>query len=160
MKRWVLLLILLGLLVPAVHAQSIVFITRHAEKASDGGKDPNLSDAGRARAEKLVKILKDAGIAMIFATEFKRTQETAAPLAKALGLNVTKVDAKDVAALALKLRELKGNAVVVGHGDTIPNLIAALGIDSPVKIEDNDYDNLFVVVLDEKPRLLRLHYGF
>ena len=45
-------------------------------------KDPDLSDAGRARAESLANVLKDAGITAIYATELKRTQQTAAPLAR------------------------------------------------------------------------------
>ena len=49
-------------------------IVRHAEKAASDGKDPDLSPAGRARAEALVRILKDSGITAIFTSEFKRTQ--------------------------------------------------------------------------------------
>jgi len=48
--------------------------------------------------------------------------------------------------------------LVVGQGDTIPNLIKALGVSEPINIAENDYDNLFAVVLDGKPRLIRLHY--
>jgi broad specificity phosphatase PhoE len=68
------------------------------------------------------------------------------------------VPAKDTATLSAKLRDLHGNALVVGHGNTIPDLIKALGVETPVNIAETDYDNLFVVVLDEKPRLLQLHY--
>ena len=138
-------------------AQSTVFIVRHAEKA-DATKDPDLSEAGRARAEALAKMLQDANITAIYATEFKRTQQTAAPLAKALGITVTVLPAQDSAALIAKLRALNGNALVVGHGDTIPNLIKALGVSEPINIAENDYDNLFVLVLHEKPQLIRLHY--
>jgi broad specificity phosphatase PhoE len=66
--------------------------------------------------------------------------------------------AKDNAALIAKLRTLNGNALVVGHGDTIPGLIKELGISDPINIADNDYDNLFEIVLEEKPKLIRLHY--
>jgi broad specificity phosphatase PhoE len=66
--------------------------------------------------------------------------------------------AQDSAALIAKLRALNGNALVVGHGDTIPNLIKALGVSEPINIAENDYDNLFVLVLHEKPQLIRLHY--
>jgi broad specificity phosphatase PhoE len=101
--------------------------------------------------------LKDAKIAAIFATEFKRTQQTAAPLAQALGIEVSIRPAK-ATDFALKLRTVHGNALVVGHSDTIPALIKELGISEPINIGDNDYDNLFAVILDEKPRLIRLHY--
>jgi hypothetical protein len=56
------------------------------------------------------------------------------------------------------LHQLNGNALVVGHGDTIPDIIKALGIDPTVTIPDNDYTELFVVSLGAKPQLLRLHY--
>jgi len=54
-------------------AQPVVVIVRHAEKAANGGNDPDLSSAGRARADELARILKDSGITTVFATEFKRT---------------------------------------------------------------------------------------
>lgn len=139
-------------------AQSTIFIVRHAEKAAGGGDDPDLSEAGRARAESLANVLKDAGISAIYTTELKRTQQTVAPLATSLHLEPAKIPAKDGSALVAKLQGFSGNALVVGHGNTIPDIIKALGIATPVNIADNDYDNLFVVVLDQKPRLIRLHY--
>jgi len=75
------LFILLFVSAPIVSAQPIVVIVRHAEKAANGGNDPDLSSAGRARAEALARILKDSGITAIFTSEFKRTQETAVPTA-------------------------------------------------------------------------------
>jgi len=156
-KRLGFYFLLLSAFLSTATAQSTIFIVRHAEKA-DATKDPNLSEAGRARAEALAKTLKDANITAIYATEFKRTQQTAAPLAKALGITVTILPAKDNAALVAKLRASNGNALVVGHGDTMPDLIKALGISDPINIAENDYDNLFAVELDQKPHLIRLHY--
>ena len=157
MKRFVFCCLLASALLSTATAQSTIFVVRHAEKA-DATKDPDLSEAGRGRAEALAKALRDANITAIYATEFKRTQQTAAPLAKALGITVTVLPAHDSAALIAKLRALKGNALVVGNGDTIPNLIKALGVSEPINIAENDYDNLFVVVLEGKPQLIRLHY--
>ena len=142
----------------AAFAQPIVVIVRHAEKASNDPKDPDLSSAGRTRAEALARILKDAGITAIFTSEFKRTQETAAPTSAATGVAPTVVSGKDSESLVSKLRQLNGNALVVGHGDTIPNIVKALGIDAPIQIPDSDYTELFVVTLGIKPELLRLHY--
>lgn len=139
-------------------AQPVVVIVRHAEKAADGGTDPDLSAAGRARADALARILKDSGITGIFTSEFKRTQETAAPTATSAHLTPTVVAAKDTAALVAKLHQLNGNALVVGHGDTIPNLVKALGINVSVTIPDADYSELFIVMLGDKPQLFRLHY--
>ena len=156
-KRLGFYFLLLSAFLSTATAQSTIFIVRHAEKA-DATKDPDLSEVGRARAEALAKMLKDANITAIYATEFKHTQQTAAPLAKALSITITTLPAKDNAALIAKLRASTGNALVVGHGDTIPDLIKALGMSDPINVAENDYDNLFAVVLDQKPHLIRLHY--
>ena len=152
------LFILLFVSVPIVSAQPVVVIVRHAEKAANGGNDPDLSSAGRARAEALARILKDSDITAIFTTEFKRTQETAAPTATSAHVMPTVVAAKDTAALVTKLHQLNGNALVVGHGDTIPNIIKSLGINSPINVPDEDYSELLIVTLGDKPQLFRLHY--
>jgi broad specificity phosphatase PhoE len=156
-KRFALCCFLVGLVFSSSFSQSTVFIVRHAEKA-DNSKDAELSEASRARAEALANMLRDSKISVIYTTEFKRTQQTAAPLAKALGLTVMTLPAENQAALVAKLRASPGNSLVVGHGNTIPNIIKALGISEPVNITESDYDNLFVVLLGEKPYLVRLHY--
>src|SRR5437868_14291102 len=152
--------IILGLLltISAISAEPFVVIVRHAEKASNNDKDPDLSPAGMTRAEALAQMLKNSSIVAIFTTEFKRTMETAAPTARALGITATTVPANDAPALAEKLRALNGNALVVGHGNSIPELIKALGIDAAVNIPETDYDQIFVVNLSGKPQLLRLRY--
>ena len=156
-KNSVLCCFLVGLALSSSFSQSTVFIVRHAEKADDT-KDAELSEAGRARAQALANILRDSKISAVYTTQFKRTQQTAAPLAKALGLTLTALPAENQAALVAKLRASTGNSLVVGHGNTIPDVIKALGISDPVKISDSDYDNLFVIVLGDKPYLIRLHY--
>jgi len=156
-KRSVLCCFLVGLALSSSFSQSTVFIVRHAEKIDDS-KDAELSEAGRARAEVLANMLRDSKIDAIYTTEFKRTQQTAAPLAKALGLTVTTLPAANQAALVAKLRASTANSLVVGHGNTIPEIIKALGISEPVNIFETDYDNLFLAVLGEKPSLIHLHY--
>src|SRR6266480_3413352 len=141
----------------AVAASPIIFVVRHGEKTANGN-DPDLSPAGQQRAEALARILKDAEITAIFTTEFKRTQETAAPTAKELHVSPTVIPANQIPALVEKLRGLKGNCLVVGHGNTIPDLFKALGIETPVKIPENDYTDLLVITMADKPKLLRLHY--
>jgi len=152
------LFLLIFVSVPIVSAQPVVVIVRHAEKAANGGNDPDLSSAGRARADALGRILKDSGITAILTSEFKRTQETAAPTATSARVTPRVVAAKDTAALVAKLHQLNGNALVVGHGDTIPNIVKALGINRPINIPDADYSELLIVILGDKPQLFRLHY--
>jgi broad specificity phosphatase PhoE len=69
------------------------------------------------------------------------------------------VVANDIPTMVEKLRSLKGNALVVAHGNTIPDLLKALGIETPVNIPENDYTDLFVITMADKPQLLRLHYS-
>ena len=139
-------------------AEPVIVLVRHGEKVASAGKDPDLSPAGRARAEALARILKDSRITAIFTSEFKRTQETAAPTATAMKIAPTVVPAKDITLLLSKLRQLNGNALVVAHGDTIPDIVKALGIDIPIQIPEDDYTELLIITLGNKPELFRLHY--
>jgi probable phosphoglycerate mutase len=158
MKRFIALLLLLFVVDSTATAGPTIFFVRHAEKGTTGGDDMDLSEAGRTRAESLAALLKDAEISAIYTTEFKRTKQTAAPLAKALRVEPSVISAKDQPTLIAKVRASPGNVLVVGHSNTIPDLIKALGITTAISIGDNEYDNLFVVLLEEKPHLLRLRF--
>ena len=160
MKHLALVLSISVLLVACADAAPVVFIVRHAEKTSAGGKDPKLSVEGQKRADALANILKDSQITAVFVTEFKRTQDTAAPTARAAHIIPTVIPANDIGVLAEKLRALEGNALVVAHGNTIPDLLKALGIATPVSIPENDYAEIFAVLPGDAPQLLRLHYPF
>ena len=160
MKHLALILSIPLLVVTGINAAPFVFIVRHAEKASTSDKDPDLSLQGQKHADSLAHILQDSQITSVVVTEFKRTQETAAATAKAAHLSPTMIPASDVGALVEKLRALNGNALVVGHGNTIPDLLKALGIATPVSIPEDDYSEIFVVLLGDPPQLLRLHYPF
>jgi broad specificity phosphatase PhoE len=151
---------LLLVVVCDANAAPVIFIVRHAEKASTGGNDPDLSQDGQKRADALAHILKDSQITSVFVTEFKRTQQTAAPTAKAVHVTPKVVPANEIAALADKLRALNGNALVVGHGNTIPDLLKALGVPTPVSIPDDDYNEVFAVIVGDPPQFIRLHYPF
>ena len=146
-------------------AVGTIFLVRHAERADAGSApqtDPSLSDIGRARAASLATLLKDAGITAIIVTEFKRTRETAAPLADALGIVPTVIASKDLAGLVTKVKSIAGNVLVVGHSNTLPGVLEGLGLAAPA-IGDTDFDNLFVLTLGQPPgsapvRVIRLHY--
>jgi phosphohistidine phosphatase SixA len=155
-SRAIALLGLLASIVPCT-AEPTIFVVRHAEKAQSGSdKDPDLSDAGRARAESIATVLKDAGITAIYATELKRTQQTAEPLARRANLEVTIVPAKDTATLISKLKQADGAALVVGHSNTIPEILQALGASTAVTVDDTEYDNLFIVAAADASKSIRL----
>jgi phosphohistidine phosphatase SixA len=158
------LISLIVCLVTAFPASSAVtvFLTRHAERAGAGGamgNDDPLTPAGRERAELLGRMLADAGIQSIFVTEFKRTQETAAPLARKL--NVAPKEIKSVPATVAAIRAVKAGAVLVsGHSDTVPQIITGLGGPPIPKIAEDEFDNLYVLTISGKTvTLVRLHYG-
>lgn len=154
---------LLGLAAPSTApAQEAIFVVRHAEKAASPSADPPLSAQGKQRAEALRDLLKEAGITAIFTSPFQRTKETAKPLATALGITPQVDPMSDPQTLVGKLRGLsgKGSVLVVGHSDTVPELLKAIGHPSAPVIAATEFDNLFVVTPGEvtRPRVLRLHY--
>lgn len=145
-------------------------VVRHAEKFMTGDaekdRDAPLSDSGRERAEALAATLADAGIDAIYSSPYQRTRGTAAPLAARLGLPVQEVSVaeKDAAArlAAQVMNEACGReALIVGHSNTVPDVLRALGVEGSRTIADHQYDNLFLVDWrrGQPARLLVLHYG-
>ncbi|MEK7831150.1 MAG: histidine phosphatase family protein [Acidobacteriota bacterium] len=146
-----------------------VYLVRHAEKAAAPAADPPLTEAGTKRAEELARKLGKAGIKTIFTSQFLRTKHTAEPLAKQLGITATVVPVKMG---AMNARELSpdyltemaeratsgsGNALIVGHSNTVPELIKALGGDIVPTIDDATYDDLFVVTVYAKGKAKVAH---
>lgn len=154
-------LVLLAMLCAALpsRAQEMVFLVRHAERA-DRTRDPALSPKGEGRAHALAALLHDAGVTAIYATELRRTQLTAKPLADARRLPVRVHEADDSAGLVSDIRkhEPHGRVLVVGHSNTVPEIAAALGVREKIALADDEYDALFVIVpAPDGARLLRLH---
>jgi broad specificity phosphatase PhoE len=159
MKR-MLAMLALSLLPSAALAQPVAFVVRHAERADAGmaaTKDPDLSDAGRARAQSLAAMLKDAQITGIYVSEFKRTRQTADPLAALLKVEPVAIGEKDIAQLVARVRDA-GNVLIVGHSNTVPAILKALGVTDPITIGDAEFDNLFIVTRGATPSLVRLRY--
>ena len=141
---------------------------RHAEKAAEPADDPGLTAAGQRRVAELTRQLVDAdvvaGIDAVFSSPFRRNQETAAPLARRLGLEMQLYDPEDnEAVLERILRNHKGQIIlVVGHSNTLPSLIADLGASKKVPpIDDSEYDNIYIVSIPwfGKTKTIRLRYG-
>jgi broad specificity phosphatase PhoE len=168
MKRLVVTAILIAV-ANIANAQRVIILVRHAEKALDAN-EPGvpLSEAGRTRAARLAQMLAGAGVTAIYATETDRARQTAEPLAKALKLEVRTYSPRDAAgklAPRLLLDRLKkddpsGVVLVVGHQNTVPDLLAALGHAEKVEIGDKQFDDLFVVVQKATgpPTVVRLKY--
>jgi phosphohistidine phosphatase SixA len=142
-----------------------VVLVRHAEKkvVPPENKDPDLSDAGFARAQELVKMFGNTGIAAIYATQYKRTQQTVKPLADRVGIPVTQVEARKTSELVKQMRSKNGGQIifVAGHNNTVPEIIAALGGPKLPIIPEAEYDNLYILSVhtDGSARLLKLKFG-
>lgn len=148
-----------------VIAQTTVIIIRHGEREdpnpADPNDDPHLNADGIARAQTLLHVLGRAGIRGIYTSKYLRTKETAAPLAAQLALTPTVIND----AVGLKnniLQKFPGKTVLVlGHTDTIPELIKQLGGGNIGVIEAHEFDNLFIVTIlgPGKAKTLALKYG-
>jgi broad specificity phosphatase PhoE len=136
----------------ANNATTTVIVVRHAEKEAEPAADPALTAEGSARAQALVQVVKDANVRAIISTGFARTRNTVAPTATTLGLVTEIVDARapdHVTSLAANvLARHRGETVlVVGHSNTVPAIVAALGAPRPANICDAEYDNVYVVTI-------------
>ncbi len=149
-------------------ATTTIIFVRHAEKAVAPADDPGLSPAGERRVAELTRQLRDAdvvaGIDAVYSTPFRRTEETARPIADALGLPINSYDAADTEAIMeLIVKEHKGKIIlVVGHSNTLPLLMANMGASKKVPpIAENEYDNIYIVSIPwfGKTKTIRLRYG-
>jgi phosphohistidine phosphatase SixA len=142
-----------------------LILVRHAEKkiVPPENKDPDLSPEGQTRAQELVRMFSESGIAAIYATQYKRTQQTVKPLADKLGLSVTQIEAKKTADLVKELRSRNAGQVIfiAGHNNTVPEIIAALGGPQLPIIPETEYDNLYILTVhsDGSAKLLKMKYG-
>ena len=159
MKAFLFVLLFLAA-VPLAHAERFVIIVRHhAGEGNEQRQGPGSIPGGRrARRNpgKHVEGVGDQGC-------FRRLSSSGPSKPRQLWQSVRQLrhghsGERYKRELSSKLRGLNANALVVGHGNTIPNLIKALGIDSPINIPENDYSQILVVTLGAKPQLLRLSY--
>ncbi len=151
----------------ATAGTTTVIVIRHAEKDPSVSVDPPLSQAGQARAQLLARMFGDAkdfgNIEAIYVSPALRNRLTAVPLAARLGLNETVAPADDPRALARRaLHEHRGGRVlIVGHSDTVPQIVAALSGNTRIpEIEDQEYGTMYIVTVPRigHPNVLRLNY--
>ena len=149
-------------------ATTTVIFVRHAEKLAEPADDPSLSPAGHQRAAELARQLIKAdvvaGIDAIYSTTYRRTVDTAKPVADALGLPITSYDAADTETIMEQIvRKHKGKIVlVIGHSNTLPALIGNMGASKKVPVIDKyEYDNIYIVSIPwfGKTKTIRLRYG-
>jgi len=171
MRRFALLLVLLaGLLTPVIlgaadHPQ-VVILVRHAEKSAVPAGDVTLSEAGQARAEELAIALAEARIDRIVVTQFRRTRDTAAPTGREMKVTPIVIEAgadtaRHVREVAAAVRRGGYSVLVVGHSNTVPAIITALGGPEMQELCETEYSNLFTLTLvpGQPARLVHGLYG-
>lgn len=128
-------------------APATVFVVRHMEKLD--GDDPALSPAGQARAERLAEMLASARIDAIYASQYRRTGDTAAPLAERLSLPVHRYDAARTERFIdnIRSRHRSDTIVIIGHSNTVPALVAALSGRDVGELSEDRYGDVFIVTV-------------
>ena len=150
-----------------------VFLVRHAERADAPREDPPLLETGTLRAQLLAHILGKAGIKAIYTSQYLRTKATAEPLAKQLGIvsvaialkmsasNPRQVSSGSINEITEKIYQRPGeNALIIGHGNSIPDVIKALGGDTVPTMDEKEFDDLFVVTVYAKGKARVTHLKY
>lgn|GEM_PF-279869 len=141
-----------------------VILVRHAEKVLDpNNQDPDLTPAGQERAGEIARMFAGAGINAIYATQFKRTQQTVKPLADQTGIPVTTLNANQTEELVNQIvTDHRGQTIfIAGHNNTVPAIVSALAGENYPLIPESEYDNLYVVTIYRvgKAKVMKLKYG-
>jgi broad specificity phosphatase PhoE len=140
---------------PSPSCDTTLLIVRHAEASS--GDDPELTEKGIARAARLAEVAKDAGVTVAYATQFRRTHDTAMPLVEASGAKLIEVPVDRAAikeqTIALGKRVVAEHAgetiLIAGHSNTVPMLVEALGGKPVPEIAHDEHDRMYIVIVRE-----------
>ena len=167
-------LVLIGLVATSVFSAGPIamdqpaitlILVRHAEKkiVPPENKDPDLSPAGLERAEELARMFGGTGVTAIYATQYKRTQQTVQPLSYRFGAPVILLNADQTHELVDQIHTTqRGKTIfIAGHNNTVPAIVSALSGETYPPIPENEYDNLFIVTIYRfgKAKVMKLKYG-
>ena len=141
-----------------------VILVRHAEKKLEPeNPDPDLTPEGVARAQEIARMFAAAGVNAIYATQYKRTQQTVKPLADRTAVPFTVLDSKQTDELVNRIQTShRGQTIfVAGHSNSVPAIVSVLSNEKFSDIPDNEYDNLFIVTIYRfgKAKVTKLKYG-
>lgn len=130
---------------PQTDYDATYYLVRHAEKTTEKN-DPSLTADGEQRAQDLAKRLSKINLTAIYSSDYIRTRDTAAPIAKRQGLDVIIYDPRDLEGFAKNLLAQKGHILIVGHSNTTPQLSGLLGgaAGDPI-VEATEYDRLYIL---------------
>lgn len=165
--RGILVLTLLCLLGAHARAEpALIIVVRHAERAAEPKNDPGLSPAGLQRARELAESLSGARVTAILTTQYLRALETAAPTAKKFGVEPRVVPVRrgqaeaHVPELIAAVRRLTGVVLVVGHSNTVADIVAGLSKQRPEALCETSFANVFLVAPQASgSAMLQFKYG-
>lgn len=126
---------------------TMIYLVRHGEKGA--GNDPALTPEGVARARNIATTLGKANIAQIYSSNYLRTKQTAEPLSTKLNVPVQTYDPGKQAAFAKQVLALKGNTLIVGHSNTLTELVRLLGGQAGGDIADDEFNRLYQLALEK-----------
>ena len=141
-----------------------VILVRHAEKKIEPtNQDPDLSPEGFERAQEIARVFGEAGINAIYATQYKRTQETVKPLSDRTGVGVKLLQSNQTDELVKELQTTnRGQTVfIAGHNNTVPAIVSTLSGETYPTIPESEFDNLYIVTIYRfgKAKVVKLKYG-
>jgi 2,3-bisphosphoglycerate-dependent phosphoglycerate mutase len=141
-----------------------IILVRHAEKMLEPvNPDPDLTPEGAERAQLIARMFGDAGVNAIYATQYKRTQQTVKPLSDRIGVPATLLNANQTEELVSQIQTTqRGKTIfIAGHNNTVPAIVSALTGETYPPIPETEYDNLFIVTIYRfgKAKVTKLKYG-
>ncbi len=125
-----------------------LYLIRHAEKQTDGSRDPTLTEIGKNRSEQLAVWFQDKNITEIWSSDFIRTRDTAMPLATGLDLELTIYDPRNLPDLVKKLAYNQRTALIAGHSNTTPELARLLCDCFIEDMDESEHDRMIVISID------------
>jgi len=139
---------------------STIILVRHAERLNDTDTT-SLSPQGRERASVLKHVLVSADVNRVYVTDKVRTGQTAQPTADLFNLTPSQITGNATDRFVDSIHAHRGKVIfIVGHSDTVPEIISKLGVIPPPAIPREVYDDLFVVTLSRfRAKLAHLKYG-
>jgi hypothetical protein len=80
----------------------------------------------------------------------------------ALKLTPATLPVSDTDALVARVRAapLTSRILIVGHSNTVPEILKRLGVATPITIADTEYDNLFIAIPQESSAALLLQLKY
>ena len=130
------------------------YVMRHLQKAE--GPDPTLSSEGHANARRLIDFFAADPPRTIYVSTTRRALETAGPLAAKLVVTVKEYDPGDTPGLVARVKAETGTVLIVGHSNTVPEIVAQLGGARPTNLAESDFGDIFRVRSDGSVERLRL----